>query len=283
MKVLFLAICAPLALTSLEFSAAEAEDIQDRVGDDIGKWNFSLSAAATNTAIKVVESEVELPEDLSQGDVEASLSDDLTVSSTVFSGSVGYRILPFLDVFARGGLVSSDTETGVVITSTPNGPFLDLLDGPIMIDRDTSREADGYSLGLGARAAMPVTEVAGDMLAGYGGFQYAWNRFDDTLSSEAAMTSFGLVYPVNLDRQGIVYRIGGSYNWISRDVDQALTLNGEDIRVRVTQEFEDPWAVEGGVGIPLTQNMLLGLGGWHQLSGETSFLASITYRLGAGD
>ena len=51
--------------------------------------------------------------------------------------------------------------------------------------------------------------------------------------------------------------------------------------MRVTQEFEDPWAVEAGVGIPLTQNTLLGLGGWHQLSGETSFLASLTYRFGS--
>jgi len=255
-----LALCAPLVFLWPQASVAQVQDEWAEADNAIGKWSFSLSAAATNAAIKIVDSEVELPEELAESDFEASLSDELTASSTIFSGVVGYRILPFAEVYARAGLVSTDTETGVVITGTPNGPFSDFFSGPITIDRETSRDVDGYSLGAGASTYLPVTEIAGDTLAGYGSFQYAWNRFDETLSSEAAITSFGFVYPVSFDRQNIVYRFGGSYNWISRDVDQALTLNGEDIRVRVTQEFEDPWAVEAGVGIPLTQNTFLGLG-----------------------
>ena len=261
----------PLALSGMlcwsGLSIAQEGESPPLPTDDFGKWSFTFSAAATSAAIKIVDSEVELPEELAESDVEAALSNELTASSTILSGMVGYRILPFAEVYARAGLISTDTETGVTISGAPNGPFSDLFDGPIMIDRETSRDVDGFSLGLGASTYMPITEIAGDTLAGYGTFQYAWNRFDETLSSEAAITSFGFVYPVNFDRQNIVYRFGGSYNWISRDVDQALALNGEDIRVRVTQEFEDPWAVEAGMGIPLTQNTLLGLGGWHQLSG----------------
>jgi len=116
-----------------------------------------------------------------------------------------------------------------------------------------------------------------------GGFQYVWNRLDDSVTSEGATTSLGLLYPINLDRQNIIYRLGGSYNWISRDVEQSLNFNGEDVRVRVTQEFETPWAVEAGVAIPLRQDTMLGLGVWHQLSGETSVLASLTYRFGTSN
>ncbi|MEL6758722.1 MAG: hypothetical protein AAFP81_20010, partial [Pseudomonadota bacterium] len=214
----------------------------------------------------------------SESDFEATLSDDLSVSSTIVSGSVGYRVLPFVEVVARGGLISSDTQTGVIITGTPNGPFSEFFEGPITIDRDANQEVDGYSLGLGANGFLPVATIGNDTLAAYSGFQFVWNRFDESVSSEGAVTNFGLVYPVNLQRDNIVYRVGGSYNWISRDVEQRLNLNGETVRVNVTQEFEDPWALEAGIGIPIGESTLLGLGLWHQLSGETSALASLTYR-----
>ena len=278
-----LALCASFVTFSAQASMAQAQDAWAEADSNRGRWSFSLSAAATNAAIRIVDSEVELADELAESDFEASLSDEFTVSSTIFSGVLGYRILPFAEVYARGGLISSDAETGVVITGTPNGPFSDFFDGPITIDRETSREVDGHSLGLGASALLPVTEIAGDTLAVYGSYQYAWNRLDDTVSSEAATTSFGLIYPVSRDRQNLIWRVGGSYNWISRDVEQALTLNGEAVRVRVTQEFEDPWAVEAGIGMPIAENTLLGLGAWHQLSGETSILASLTYRFGSGD
>jgi len=274
------AVWVPLVLLLAETAMAQPEDHQAEASEENGKWSLSLSAAATNAAIRIVDSEIELPVDLAPRDFEASLSDDLSVSSTIVSASVGYRILPFAEVYARGGLIASETETGVTLTGTPTGRFTDVFNGPITLDRETSQDVDGYSLGLGANAALPITEISGDTLAAYGGFQYVWNRLDEDVSSEGATTSFGLLYPVSLDRQNLIWRAGGSYNWISRDVEQALTVNGEPVRVRVTQEFEDPWAVEAGVGIPLGKDTLLGLGVWHQLSGETSALASVTYRLG---
>ncbi|MEL6857842.1 MAG: hypothetical protein AAFO74_05615 [Pseudomonadota bacterium] len=261
-------------------TSAAAQDLDEMraAAAEQGKWAVTMSVVASNAAIKIVDSEIELPSELEETDFEATLGEDLSVSSTIVSGSVGYRVLPFLEVVARAGLISSDTETGVIITGTPNGPFSDLFDGPITIDRDANRDVDGYSLGVGANAALPIMQIGPDTLAAYSGFQFVRNEFDESVSSEGATANFGLIYPVNLDRKNVVYRIGGSYNWISRDVEQALSLNGETVRVNVTQEFEDPWAVDAGIGIPLTDNTQLGLGVWHQLSGETSALASLTYR-----
>ncbi|MEL7101962.1 MAG: hypothetical protein AAGL97_05370 [Pseudomonadota bacterium] len=257
--------------------AQDFDELRD-AADEFGKWNITMSVVASNAAITIVDSQIQLPEEFSESDFEATLSDDLSVSSTIVSGSVGYRVLPFVEVVARGGLISSDTQTGVIITGTPNGPFSEFFEGPITIDRDANQEVDGYSLGLGANGFLPVATIGNDTLAAYSGFQFVWNRFDESVSSEGAVTNFGLVYPVNLQRDNIVYRVGGSYNWISRDVEQRLTLNGETVRVNVTQEFEDPWALEAGIGIPIGESTLLGLGLWHQLSGETSALASLTYR-----
>lgn len=257
--------------------AQDFDELRD-AADEFGKWNITMSVVASNAAITIVDSQIQLPEEFSESDFEATLSDDLSVSSTIVSGSVGYRVLPFVEVVARGGLISSDTQTGVIITGTPNGPFSEFFEGPITIDRDANQEVDGYSLGLGANGFLPVATIGNDTLAAYSGFQFVWNRFDESVSSEGAVTNFGLVYPVNLQRDNIVYRVGGSYNWISRDVEQRLTLNGETVRVNVTQEFEDPWALEAGIGIPIGESTLLGLGLWHQLSGKTSALASLTYR-----
>lgn len=251
--------------------------------DNLKKWSFSLSAAATNAAIRIVESELELPDELAESDFEARLSDNLNVSSTLTLGTIGYRILPFAELFARGGLIPSDTQTGISITGKPNGPFSDFFEKPITFDRETSQEVDGYSLGIGANFTLPIVEVGSKALAAYGGFQYIWNRLDDTVSSQGSTTSFGLIYPVSPDRQNIIYRVGGSYNWISRDVIKTLSLSGEPVRVRVNQEFEAPWAVEAGIGIPFDQDTLLGLGVWYQLSGETSVREFITYRFGIGD
>ena len=257
--------------------AQDFDDLRDAAGE-FGKWNITMSVVASNAAITIVDSQIQLPEELSETDFEATLSDDLSVSSTIVSSSVGYRVLPFIEIVARGGLISSDTETGIVITGTPNGPFADFFDGPITVDRDTNMDVEGYSLGLGANGFLPIATIGSDTLAAYSGFQYVWNRFDESVSSEGTVTSFGLIYPVNLQRENIVYRVGGSYNWISRDVEQSLNLNGETVRVNVTQEFEDPWALEAGIGIPIGESTLLGVGLWHQLSGETSALASLTYR-----
>ena len=271
-------IAGASALLCVTSAAAQDLDEMRAAADEQGKWTVTMSVVASNAAIKIVESEVELPSALEETDFEVTLGDDISVSSTIVSGSIGYRILPFVELVARGGLVSSETETGVIISGTPTGQFSNFFDGPITIDRDANREVDGYSLGIGANAAFPVMQIGNDTLAAYSGFQFVWNEFDESVSSEGANANFGLIYPVSLDRRNVVYRIGGSYNWISRDVEQALVLNGETVRVNVTQEFEDPWAVQAGIGIPLTDNTQLGLGVWYQLSGETSALASLTYR-----
>ena len=263
--------------------ATAAQDVGDEANatEDIGKWNIAISVVASNAAIKIVDSEVELPEAFDDTDFEVNLSEDLSVSSTIVSGSVGYRVLPFAEIYARAGFISSDTETGVTITGTPIGPLSDLVDGPVTIDGDRSSEVDGYSLGLGGRSVLPIAQIGDNRLAAYSGFQYVWNRFEDTVSSEGAKVSYGLLYPVNLQNRKIIYRVGGSYNWISRNVEQSLIFNGEPLRVQVTQELDNPWAAEAGVGIPIVENFLLGAGVWHQFSGETSFVASISYRFGS--
>ena len=270
-----LVICTPLLHGT---SFAQNLDELRSASDQQGKWTISLSAVASNAAIKIIDSEVALPEELAESDIEVILSDDLSVSSTVVSSSVGYRILPLAEVFVRGGLIASDTETGVTITGTPNGPFSDVFDGPITIDGEADMDLEGYSIGLGANAILPILSFENNTLAAYSSFQFIRNEFDDAVSSEGAITSFGLIYPLNIEEDKIIYRVGGSYNWITRNIEQSLILNGESVRVSVTQEFKDPWAVEAGVGIPVASNTLLGLGVWHQFSGETSALVSLTYR-----
>lgn len=248
--------------------------------DDFSKWSFAVSLAATNAAVDIVDSEVVLPDELDVGDFEVTLDDDLSVSSTIVSGSVGYRVLPFLQVSVLAGLASSKSETGFVITGTPTGNFSDLFSGPISFDSDTSLDTEGYSLGLSATAYAPLADIGRDKLAAYAGFLYAWNRYeDDEIVAEASRTSFGFVFPLDEERADrIVYRLSGSYNWLSREIERSQLIAGEVVDVKITQEYENPWGVELGAGIPISRNVVLGISASHRLSGETSTFASILYR-----
>ena len=258
---------------------ANAQDKPWYRPDDASKWDVAISAALTNVAVDIVESEVSLTEELVEGDFEASLSDDLSVSTSVVSASVGYRVLPFLQITARAGLAASESETGVIITGTPTGQFAGFFDGPIAVDGEADLEADGYSLGLGATAYFPITDIADKHLAGYTEFQYIWNRFeDDQIVSEASKTTLGLVYPVDVeDQSNPVYFAGVGYSWLSRELEQSRIIAGETVNVNITQEFENPWSIELGGGFPVSDHLVMGFGAFYQMSGETSAFASLIY------
>lgn len=266
----------------LEPAKSFAQDSQSAWyrADDLSKWDFAISIAAVNSAVDIVDSEIKLAAELDTGGFEASLDENLSISTTVVSGSLGYRVLPFLELSARAGLASTESETGVIITGTPSGAFADLFNGPITVDRDADLDVDGYSLGLGVTGYVPLANIGRDKLAAYAGFQYAWNRFDDdTIVSEASKTSLGLVFPVDPDRRDqIIYRLAGSYNWLTRDVERNQLIAGQEVDVKITQEYENPWAVELGAGIPLSRQLALGFAASHQLSGETSAFATVLYR-----
>jgi len=253
----------------------------DLAGDqDRSKWRFSLSYASVNADLNVIDSTVTLPDDIEMGDFSAELSDDLSLSSNVVYAGVGYRVLPFLEVSGRAGLLSSEASTGLTLTGTPDGPFNDLFDGPISFDTTRDANTTGYSLGLGANAFVPVVRVGEDLVAAYTGFQYTWNEFENSeITSRAAVTNFGLIYPVDpRGGGGPIYQVGASYSWLSREVMQTQIINGNPIMVELQQEFEDPWAVQLGAGFPLTETISLGFTASHNLSGSTSGLATVRIR-----
>lgn len=276
---------ATLVMTVLAFppvwgTAHAQEELIDLGAGDRSKWRFSLSYAALNADLNVIDSSVTLPEDLEVGDFTAELADDLSISSQVVYAGIGYRILPFLELSGRAGLLSSEASTGLTLTGTPDGPFNALIDGPISFDTTRDTDTSGYSLGLGANAFLPVIEIGDDLVAAYTGFQYTWNEFENSeIMSRAAVTSFGLVYPVDLAGQtGPTYQLGASYSWLSREVVQTQILNGQPIMVELEQEFEDPWSIQLGAGFPLTESISLGFTASHALSGSTSGLATVRVR-----
>ena len=261
-------------------SLAEDEASSWYAADQPGKWTAALSIAVTNLAVEVVDSELTFSDEIEVGDFDASLSDELSISTSVVSATVGYSVLPFLELTARAGLANSESNTGIIVSGTPTGQFSEFFDGPITLDGESDLEVDGYSLGLGAAIRLPIAEIGDDLLAGYSEFQYVWNRFDnEEIVSEGSKTTLGLAYPVNLnDRSKPLYFAGVGYSWLSREIEQNRIIAGQAVNVQITQEFENPWSIEFGAGVPISKNVVFGAGAFHQLSGETSAFASIIYR-----
>lgn len=280
MLLTLIAASGVLFMAQPPLAHAQEGPVQPLDRDDPSKWRFSLSYAAVNADLRIINSAVTLPDDLEIGDFTAELADELSVSSNVAWAGVGYRILPFLEVNARAGLISSEASTGLTLTGTPDGPFSNLFTGPVTFDTARDTERSGYSLGLGANAVLPVVKIGDSLLAAYSAFQYTWNEFENSeITSRAAVTSFGLVYPVNLeDRSQPVFQVGASYGWLSREVVQNQVFNGQPISVELEQEFVTPWSLELGASLPLSQTISLGFTASHSLSGSTSGLATIRFR-----
>lgn len=239
-----------------------------------------VSTGETRGVIIMPSPILTLPDNFNLGDFSAELSEDLSISSNILSANLAYRVLPFLEINARVGLASSEASTGLKLTGTPSGPFSDFFNGPVTFDTAYDTETSGYSLGVGANAYFPVYRIGSSAIAGYTGFQYNWNRFESSaVVSQASRASFGLAYPLDLSGGNqTVYRVGSSYNWLTREVSQTQTFNGQPINVQLVQEFSNPWSIDAGASFPLSHNLSLGLSATHQLSGETSAFGSIVFR-----
>ncbi len=275
LKLFALPMAAGVA--ALSGAAAFASDVS-RSAPSHGKWRFSIDLAAVNADVRLVDSEVVFTDASDFEDAEVTLSDEMSVSSTALAGAVGYRVVPFLELSARAGLASTTSETGASFTTQVEDLF-GVYTGPISFDAVTENEVQGYTLGLGANAIAPLASVGGRTLAVRGGFNYAWNRFeDDEVVTSASKTSLGLVYPIDRDGpQGAVYTVSGSHNWLTRDVERTTNLGGQDVTVVLAQEFEDPWSIDAGAAFPLSDAVGLGFGASYAFSGATSVVAAITF------
>lgn len=247
---------------------------------DAPKWVLGVGVAVMNADVRVVDSQASVPEDLQVGDFDLELADTLSISATSLSARIGYRLLPFLNVSAQGGLVWSDTQTGVTLSGTPDGVFSNLVSGPISVDADLETDASGYSLGLAANAFAPIASIRSKTVVLTSGFTYVWNTLENgDVQTEATRTSVGLVYPVSADPRSVVYRLSGSYNWLTREIERSVALGQGDVAVSITQEYDDPWSAEFGASIPVSERVRFGISASQQIGGETSGFASVIVQL----
>ncbi|WP_375286442.1 hypothetical protein [Sphingomonas sp.] len=263
-------------------AAAQAQDMGESWDGPLKDRKLTVSAnvALTNAKLQVVDSKVDVPADAPLEDMEVTISDKLSVSTKIVSASVGYRVLPFLQVSARAGLSFGSAATGVTIKGTPTGALSDFVDGPIELVTDAENDVNGYSLGLGANAFVPLARIGEDRVAGWASFQHLWNNLNGSeVVSRATRTSAGLAYAVD-PSGGIpgVFRIGASYNWLTRDVRRTKIVGDQEYEVRITQKYVNPWSVEAGVGLPVADRLVLGIGASQQIEGGLSGFLSLQWR-----
>ncbi|MEO1490391.1 MAG: hypothetical protein AAFR88_13300, partial [Pseudomonadota bacterium] len=89
----------------------------------------------------------------------------------------------------------------------------------------------------------------------------------------------GLVFPFSLmDPMQPVFRLGASYTDVNRQFEREFVINGETASVITRQGIDDPFAIELGAVIPAARNVQFSLGASIQTTGNTSFLASLTFQ-----
>lgn len=256
------------------------DGVDDWVNDTPGNLSFSLAIAATNSEIVLTESELSLPDDLALGDFEVTLADEVKVSNTFVGANVGYRLLPFLQLGAQAGFISTTSDLGLTINGTPADTFPINFGGPITLQQEVSTSADGYSFGLSATGLAPLATIGEGMLVGYATYSHAWNEFsDDGISVDIGRITTGVIFPVEPQREDkVAFRLAVSYLDTRRTLERGVEFSGEEIMVRAVQETEDPWFGEFGITIPASRHILLNLGTSVQTTGDISVLGSITFR-----
>ncbi|MEO1041696.1 MAG: hypothetical protein AAFX52_05355 [Pseudomonadota bacterium] len=258
---------------------AELREKLEAISNERSRWRFSSALVFAEAEVDIKSVEAEIPDDFVIEDLEIRITDLADISSTAWVNSVGYRVLPFLELSGQVGILQSETVTAFEVSGTPNLGFdLVTFDEPITINLDRGDEADGYTFGLGTRAAAPVAIIGGRPLLGTAGFRYNWNRVDDgNITSESLLSTFGLTYAVPTEKALYTFSAAAGYARLERESTRTAAFAGEEINISVEQELTNPWSIDLGLSRSLGQNWTIGYGLSANLSGTNSHALVVSF------
>ena len=246
-----------------------------------GAFTLSLAFAVTDLEVTLNDTEIVLPESFDFGDFETTVDEDVTFSSTFIGAGAAYRVLPVLTLNARAGFVSSESDIGVGVSGIPDERFPGVLvQGPVSFATEVSTSVEGINAGIGATLAAPLASIGSREVIGYATYQHSWSEYsDDNFSADYGRAGAGLVFPFSLmDPMQPVFRLGASYTDVNRQFEREFVINGETASVITRQGIDNPFAIELGAVIPAARNVQFSLGASIQTTGNTSFLASLTFQ-----
>ncbi len=272
LKSLTLAGLGAALITSTGYAQATSPDLGDV---DRPRWNLGVNVSLISTDLEIVSTQAELPDDFVLEDATLDLS-DVRLQARSVALSASYFVLPFLEVAGLAGVVTSETEADLRLEGTLNSGF-DPIDGPVSLQLNNDRETDGFIYGAGVHAYLPLLVTPSDTLVVRSGANWAQSQYNsEDLQTFSYNLSSSVVYLRNRGGGDYMLNLGVVYQFIDREVERSLELGGEPITVRLNQELIDPWAIQFGAGVKVSESMTLSYGSSYNLGGEFSHL----FRLG---
>ena len=242
------------------------------------KFTLSTSLNVTTTPIQVDEVNIDIPPGtlLETADIEAEIADGLELSSTSFLLSGSYFPLPFLELSAHVGLMSSETSADITASGTfPDGTLF--AGQPFDVDLARDLENDGVSYGVGTSAYIPLTRIKKKPLVLRSGFYYTRNDLDE-VESDTIVWNLALANAQRFWDRDVTLALGASYIQINRDVTLVTELAGINTGVTLEQSIENPWAGTGTLLIPLTGSLAASVTASNNFDGLQSYSFRLTYR-----
>ncbi|MEM7740928.1 MAG: hypothetical protein AAF225_09020 [Pseudomonadota bacterium] len=258
---------------------AELREKLEAIGNERSRWRFGTALAIGRAEVDITNVETDVPDDFVIEDLEIRVTELTDISSTAWVNSVGYRVLPFLELSGQVGVLQSETVTAFELTGTPDlGLDLVTFDEPITLNLDRGNEADGYTFGVGANTIAPLGILAGRPVLGVAGFRYNWNRVDDgNITSESLFSNFGLAYAVPTEKALFSFSLSAGYARLERESTRTTSFGGEEISITVEQELTNPWSIDVGVSRSLGKNWTIGYGLSSNLSGTNSHGLALSF------
>ena len=244
------------------------------------KLRIATNVTAVAADIEVLSGELQVEEGspLESLNLEIVPKELLDFKNQSLTFSLGYRFLPFIEVFGNAGFLASQTATVFDITGEIPGRN-NQSSTPISFEYDFERDVEGYTGGIGTNVGFPIAEIRSRGMALFSSYQINWSSLQDgeikTTNSRAAV---GLIYPADFEAEGnVIYSLSASHNTLVRELTVPLEVVGQPIVVLLEQEFQEPWSMDFGVNIPVADGVSMVFGASQSFSGATSGVVTLNF------
>ena len=273
-------IALTLVTTCTTF-VAHAEDshhdsLKAASSEDRPKFSLSGAIVYTDTPVSIDAIDLTLPEDAIIDDLDVSVGEELNLSSTTFQVSASYFPLPFLQISAKGGFVSSESDLDTAVSGTfPEDSILGIDTFDIALDG--GRESDGVSYGLGTAVFVPFAKMSERPVILGAGAQVNFNDLDN-VQTETVSGNISVLNAQRLLDRDVTFALGASYIQIDREVEYSAGVGGQDIGVKLTQSLDNPWGASASVVFPLDERLALSFTALNNFEGLQSYALILSTR-----
>lgn len=240
------------------------------------RFVYSATLLTATTPVRIESLTIEASENLLVEDLNVEVGDVADISSQTFMASVAFYPLPFIEISAGTGIVSSQSDAEIGISGSFVDP-LPILGDSFSVVSDAERDNSGYSYNGGLAIMVPIVRDPDAPLLLRAGATFGFNDLDN-IETETISTSLALAHVRSVYGRRMSFAVGVSHIEIDRVVEFSSSLGGSDLRLRQVQRIDDPWSLSTSFAVPVDDTLTVSIAASNNFSGMYSLAGRLSIR-----